>query len=380
METLHCPFGQFDLCRYPVRQNDLLRAWDAADEYVLNHLAETSILKTHSRPLIVNDSFGALSIALAEFHPQMQSDSYLAHQGLKHNLSINQLENRQVCQLTSLDSPQDDFDLLIIKIPKTLAMLEDQLHRVRPLLSENTHIIAAAMAKHIHRSTLKLFESIIGPTATSLAKKKARLIFSQFDYSLKPKANPYPKKYRLENSEIELTNHSNVFSQSSLDIGSRFFLEHLPTSSKTQTIVDLGCGNGVIGLMVAIKNPQAKLTFVDESYMAIESAKVNFQSAMPNRDAVFFATDCLQSIKESSVDIILNNPPFHQQHAMGDHIAWQMFCESKKCLKSEGELWVIGNRHLNYHVKLKRLFGNCQVIAGNKKFVILKAIKFTNPS
>ena len=48
-----------------------------------------------------------------------------------------------------------------------------------------------------------------------------------------------------------------------------------------------------------------------------------------------------------------------------------MFQESKKVIKPGGELWVIGDRNLAYHIKLKRLFGNCALAANNKKFVIL---------
>jgi 16S rRNA G1207 methylase RsmC len=44
-------------------------------------------------------------------------------------------------------------------------------------------------------------------------------------------------------------------------------------------------------------------------------------------------------------------------------------------LPQGGELWIVGNRHLDYHNKLKRLFANAQVVASNSKFVILKAIK-----
>jgi 16S rRNA (guanine1207-N2)-methyltransferase len=68
------------------------------------------------------------------------------------------------------------------------------------------------------------------------------------------------------------------------------------------------------------------------------------------------------------------NPPFHQQQAITDHIAWQMFCDAKRVLTNHGRLLVIGNRHLGYHAKLKRLFGNVSVIASNKKFVILQAV------
>ncbi|WP_315981168.1 hypothetical protein [Aliamphritea spongicola] len=63
-------------------------------------------------------------------------------------------------------------DLVILKITKSLAQLEDQLHRIRPLLSENTRVLAAGMVKAIHTSTLDLFGKIIGPTHTSLAKKR----------------------------------------------------------------------------------------------------------------------------------------------------------------------------------------------------------------
>ena len=52
-----------------------------------------------------------------------------------------------------------------------------------------------------------------------------------------------------------------------------------------------------------------------------------------------------------------------------------MFASAKKALKQGGELWVVGNRHLGYHTKLKRLFGNYINVASNRKFVILKAIK-----
>ena len=174
---------------------------------------------------------------------------------------------------------------------------------------------------------------------------------------------------------ITLVNHANVFSQTKLDIGSRFFLEHLPSTQGEADIVDLGCGNGVLGVLAAIDNPKAKLTFVDESFMAVESAKINFHTTCPGREARFLVMDCLGDIKTSSVDLILNNPPFHQQHTVGDHTAWQMFSESRRCLKPGGRLYVIGNRHLGYHIKLKRLFGRCAQIASNKKFVILEAQK-----
>ena len=377
METLSSPQGAFALQRYPIRQKETLRAWDAADEYLLQTIAE--LQPAVSGPvLIMNDSFGALSCALAPFSPLSISDSFIAHQGTLANLALNQIAPEQVTLQDSLQPVAETgttFDLVVIKITKSLAQLEDQLHRIRPFINAKTRIIAGGMAKGIHTSTLTLFETLIGPTHTSLARKKARLIFTEPNTDLQPPANSYPKSYQLEGTSYQITNHANVFSREKLDIGTRFFIQNLPNDNGYSHIVDLGCGNGIVGLIAAEKNPDATLHFVDESFMAVASAKENFQRQWPDRDADFRVTDCLQGLSPNSCDLILNNPPFHQQNTVGDFIAWQMFKESLNVLKPGGELWVIGNRHLGYHIKLKRLFGNCQTVCSNKKFVILKAIK-----
>lgn len=378
MEKLHVPQGEFNLKRYPDRKNEQLRAWDAADEYLLNYIHVEHKYDENVNILLVNDSFGALAVSLHDCKSTNWSDSYLAQQGTKSNFSENNLPIENVKLLTSLNSPQGYFDLVLIKIPKSLALLEEQLIRIKPVTTPGTTIIAAGMVKSIHTSTLKLFEKYIGETHTSLAKKKARLIFVKNDPSIKAIQSPYPESYILENTGLKILNHANVFSRASLDIGTRFFLQHIPTDNKIETIIDLGCGNGVVGLLAGDKNPLAELIFVDESYMAVASAKENFRSNLgKERKAGFIATDCLSGIEENSADLILNNPPFHQNSAVGDAVAWQMFNQAKKVLKPGGELRVIGNRHLGYHIKLKKIFNNCEVIASNKKFVILSAVKNT---
>lgn len=381
--------GTYRLQRFPVRKKETLRAWDAADEYILDHLYKNDLLHQGVSLLILNDSFGGLSIPLSQYQPVLMTDSYLSAQGVSLNLKNNDLDYDSVTIINSLDAPDsvlggrsdnDKADIVLIKVPKSLAMLEDQLHRIRASLSSDTIIIAAAMTKNIHMSTLDLFKNIIGPTTTSIAHKKSRLIFSQFDADLNVPLNPHPGNYKpgfqLDETELEITNHAAVFSREKLDIGTRLFLENLPVGEQYKTIVDLGCGNGIVGLLAAIKNPEAKLVFTDESYMAVESSIDNFMSVFgETREAEFLQTDCLYGVPDNSVSLILCNPPFHQSNAINDNIAWQMFTESKAALEDKGELWVIGNRHLAYHAKLKHLFGGCEVVASNKKFTLLKAIK-----
>jgi len=376
METvLNVPQGRFELQRLPYRKNEKLRAWDAADEYLLQYLFDHQVLGDDSRVLILNDQFGALALALNAYKPAAISDSWLSQQATRQNLTVNRFSENTVTLKNSLDWPAEQFNLVLIKVPKTLALLEDQLIRMQTLITENTIIIAAGMIKAMPATVWKLLEKYIGPTKPSLAKKKARLIFTELTIQRQQFESPYPVVYQLENSLYRICNHANVFSRESLDIGTRFLLQHLPKNTTAKDIVDLGCGNGVVGLMLAESHPLSQLHFVDESYMAVASAKENFSHAFPERRADFFVADGLTEFTAEAMDLIVCNPPFHQQSTVGNQIALSMFKQAHRVLRKGGQLWVIGNRHLGYHIDLKRLFSHCTEVAANKKFVIWQVKK-----
>ncbi len=370
---LSVPQGAFQLQRLPQRRRELLRAWDAADEYLLNTLAEQQLPAEGASVLIVNDSFGALAVALSAYRPLSLSDSWLCHEATRLNLRANGIDVDAVTLLDSLSLPPQPLDLVLIKVPKTLALLEEELSRLSPLIGDNTRVIVAGMVKGMPGSVWKLLERLLGPTTSSLAKKKAKLIFVTPEHQGKADS-PYPVCYTLEGTAHRICNHANVFSRDSLDIGTRFFLQHLPSGLNDKDVVDLGCGNGVVGLIAAERNPGARLHFVDESFMAVASARENFHYNLPGREAQFQVGDALSGFAADSADIVLCNPPFHQGSTVGDQIAQRMFRQSHKVLRRGGELWVIGNRHLGYHKLLKKLFGNCELVASNAKFVVLRAL------
>lgn len=374
MSQLDLGTQQLELERYPQQEESTqLQAWEAADEYLLQQLENVDI---GGRPvLIFNDNFGTLACALHAHRPYSVSDSYMSQLATRHNLKLNGLDPEQVTLLDSLAGLPAAPAVVLIRVPKALALLEQQLRALRHVVTEDTLIVAGAKARDVHTSTMQLFEKVLGPTRTSLAWKKARLIFCQAA-DIVPPAAAETTDWTLDGTDWLIHNHANVFSRGSLDIGARLFMEHLPRGLNGH-IVDLGCGNGVIGLTALAQNPEAQVTFVDESYMAVASSELNVEHNLPQEldRCQFEVNNALAGIERESVQAVLCNPPFHQQHAITDHTAWQMFCDAKRCLQVGGELRIVGNRHLDYHQKLKRLFGNCTLVASNKKFVILRAVK-----
>lgn len=368
------PFAQLDLIRHPEQQGEPLQAFDAADEYLLNHLHQQG-LPADARVLLLNDNFGALvGNLLGRADVTSSGDSHLGYLALTANLARNRLTADALTFVPASEVAQGPFDLVLIRVPKTLALLEEQLIRLHGQLAPGAQVMAAAMIKHLPRAAGDLLEKYIGPVHASLAVKKARLLFATPEAKPAP-VSPYPTRYRLEQPPLDLLNHANLFCREGLDIGTRAFLPHLPKHLSRIRVADLGCGNGVLGIAYALGSPQAELTLVDESYMAVQSAKENWRAALGERPVEIRAGDGLAEQAEDSLDLVLCNPPFHQQQVVGDFLAWRMFQQARAALVKGGELWIVGNRHLGYHAKLKRLFRGVEQVAATPKFVVLKAIK-----
>jgi 23S rRNA (guanine1835-N2)-methyltransferase len=371
------------LVRYPQDlQHQSWQAWDAADEYIIEYVEQNIQDLQNQSVSIYNDDFGALACWFAALKPIWVSDSFVAKQSCLVNLQQNNILIDAVTfydSVTPVDSPAE---LVLLKIPKTTALLEQQLIDLQARVTPSTTVIAAGKANLIQKSTLALFEKYLGSTTTSLAKKKARLVFCQ-PTGIKSYSSPYPTIWYTDSPRFEISNLANVFARQQLDIGARFMLENFSKLANVdnKTVIDLGCGNGVLGLYILNQNKQTKVVFVDESYMAVASAKHNVLANLAEKEsqADFIVNNCLDDFTKKSkfteVDIVLCNPPFHQQNAITDHIAWQMFKDAKSVLQNGGQLVVVGNRHLDYPNKLKRLFGNATTVATNQKFSILSATK-----
>jgi len=362
--------GEFTLHRYPKNQHDKsLQAWDSADELMVEHCIEN--LDNTDSLLILNDQFGALSIGLNQFSPTVLTDSEVSRRAILQNSEENQITVPDI--INSLET-WPDCQTIVLKLTKNLGYLEFQLQQIA-ILPKPVNVVAAGKTTMVTKKVLKLFERYLDNVSTSLAKKKSRLIFATHNEQ-KENENKYPVCLNWHERKLTLKAHANVFSKEQVDIGGRFLADNLPEFKDGQKVLDLGCGNGLLGLCALTNskdlNSQINLMFCDESFMAVESARLNVKDNHPTqlKSCEFIQDDCLSTIDSNSVDIILCNPPFHQQNTITEHIAKQMFSDAQRVLRSGGELFVVANRHLPYQSQLKKSFGGFKLHNQNNKFVI----------
>ena len=365
------PQGTYELERFPPAGSAPLRAWDASDELVLAHLDELGI-DAAVRVLVVNDAFGALGVALADRDLTWWSDSATSRRSLADNLDANGVGSPALVGGAG-DELDGIYDLVTIRVPRTLSLLEHQLTVLRPHLSADSLVVGHGMAKLIHTSTLDLFGARLGTTTTSLATRKARLIHPVVEVA--SSSPPAPSSYTLPWGQT-VVSHAGVFSADRLDRGARVCANALVEVDlrDVTTALDLGCGPGVLGLVVAGEAPDAAVEFVDESDLAVASARATWTAnGMADDRATFTAAVDLGHVADASVDLVVCNPPFHQQQARTDDVASQMIRDARRVLRVGGRLVLVGNRHLGYHVRLKRGFRSVAPIASDPKFVVLEA-------
>jgi 16S rRNA (guanine1207-N2)-methyltransferase len=362
------------LFRYPKQQESNLQAWDAGDEHLVKHLLEQQLEPVNTA--IINDSFGALQCALTAINPSwpliVETDAKTSLLGAQQNLLANQLSIAHINYFNSRELLPSNIQLVLMKLPKNLSYFAHQLQRLSHVLPKGVQVLISAKAKSINKTIIELITKNLGPASASLTWKKTRIITCISDGF----ERELPKKVSWNVEELNLTieNLTNVFAANKLDIGARFMLDNMP-KGEYRNIVDLGCGNGILGLRAAQLHPNATIHFVDDSEMAVESSRINYHANQLQAKAEFHWDDCLTNLGDETPDLVLCNPPFHQGEAITDHIAWQMFLDAYRKLSTGGVLHIVGNRHLAYHVKIKRIFKNCTTIASNGKFVILQAIK-----
>ncbi|MCH8538040.1 MAG: methyltransferase [Alkalimonas sp.] len=368
------------LKRWPAHSNfPNLQAWDAVDELLLTKAFECIQTNKPTSVLVLNDQFGALSCALLAAHPELiiwhHSDSRVSQLACQHNIAANHLDSRHLHFISSMQPCPTQPDLVLMRIPRVHGYVQYQLQQLAQVITQQTQLLIAAKAKDIHKNLLQLFSETLGPTTASLTIKKCRLLQCQPEWPLPEAVEHWPKQWPVADQGIQLFNHANVFSSDKLDIGARFFLTHLPDTMPGQTLIDLGCGNGILGLSALLANPELKVIFCDESYMAVESARLSVTENAPHLlgQCTFRVDDGLAQQDANSADWVVCNPPFHQQQTITTHLATQMFAEAKRVLKPGGYLRIVANRHLPYGQQLKRIFSGCRCLASQAKFIILES-------
>ncbi len=352
-----------NLQRYPKTNNRSLRPWSAADELLLSKALELGLEK--KKIVLINDSFGALATALNPFDTHTVANNQSQVKATKLNLESAGVNIKEWDYSSPLKLQIELIDIALLKVPKSAELFRLYLQQVYTKSTSSTVVLCGFMTRNYTPQWLEIAEHYFAEVTQSLAVKKARVLVLK-----KPKknANLYPLFHTIKNElDLNLKHYSGVFSGAKVDVATQLLLEHLPKIKNTDAVLDLACGNGVVGAFVRKIAPSCTLSLIDDSFLAISSAKLN----VPKDKVSFHWSDSVRAVKEHKFDFVLCNPPFHFEYENTIEIALNLFEEVASVLKSDGSFFVVANAHLNYRSQLIKLFSHVSLVIQNGKYEVI---------
>lgn len=186
------------------------------------------------------------------------------------------------------------------------------------------------------------------------------------DKSLKSEINRF--SYTFQGREFHFISDNGLFSKEHIDYASNLLIQNI--GSLSGSLLDMGCGYGTIGIMLA-GIYKLKVTLADVNPKAIEFAKINCKNNQITAECI--VSDRFDNITKN-YDTIAINPPIHA----GKQIIFEMYEESLRHLNNGGSLYiVIQKKHgaKSTKDKLIDIFGNCNELYKKKGFYIFQCIR-----
>ena len=137
-------------------------------------------------------------------------------------------------------------------------------------------------------------------------------------------------------------------------------------------ILDVGCGYGVIGIILSsfFNNKINSVSMVDVNLRAIHLTKMNIKENKVNNCNAFIS-NVYENI-DKKYDFIITNPP----KRAGNDIVYKILKEAKDYLKENGCLYYVINKNQGALSSIKEMekISKVEVLEKNKGFYIIKCI------
>lgn len=182
--------------------------------------------------------------------------------------------------------------------------------------------------------------------------------------------------YEIKNEKFEFLTDNGVFSKTKVDFGTDVMLRTFLNENKKLEnirILDIGCGYGVVSVVLKRFFEKAKILSTDVNERALELTKENIQKNNRTDDFEVRKSFVFDNISEN-FDVILSNPPIRA----GKQLIFEIYEKSFFHLNKNGEFYcVIQTKHgaKSTKKKLEELFGNCTTLVIEAGYRIFRCVK-----
>jgi 16S rRNA (guanine1207-N2)-methyltransferase len=350
-------------------------------------LIENVKVKSGDRVLDYGCGYGAVGIALSDCEPdldiRMVDSDIRAVRLAQANIRANDVSNAHVVLDHTLDRfPNGHFNVIVLNPPVdegTEAIFE-MIERAQSKMRHGASFYLVAKVSRGAKSYMKKLTETIGPA--KVVKRSGGYWLMRAERSpLRPasvvdlSAYEHIVETQLRGRKYRFVTRAGVFSRNEMDEGTRLLIESMEVMP-LNSIIDIGCGYGAIGITSAHLASVGRVVMVDTSARAVDCANRNVRghhlnharkNGKPRVEAVI--GDRFDAVPGERFDRVLSNPPFHA----GVDVLYPLVEEAYGHLRFHGRLYIVLMRYVGLKRHIEKVFGNCHIVARSEKYAVLMA-------
>jgi len=261
------------------------------------------------------------------------------------------------------------FDCVLCHLPRERAVQEELLRGAAAVLRPGGVLYFVAHRQAGVRSIIEWARELFGRCGV-LRQKKGYHVAMAVRPAERDFALPVPVYSThfvlLDGVETAVVGKPGIFAWNRLDDGTRALVAAMEVGA-TERVLDLGCGTGLAGVAAARRATAGQAVLVDADLRAVEAAQRTL-AANAIANAAALLSDCGDELPAASFDVVVTNPPFHQDVAMEPTAAHRFIAAAARLLRPEGRLYLVANRFLPYGPWIEATFARVWVAGEDRAF------------
>ncbi|HIE30066.1 TPA: methyltransferase domain-containing protein [Candidatus Poribacteria bacterium] len=341
-------------------------------------LVETMEVKEDDSILDLNCGYGAIGIVAAAAAPRgnvtLTTPDIRAVQLAQQNIKRNRLLNAEALLADEPGDEDEVFDVILMWHAAHLGkdFCFEMIQKSKRCLKMGGAFYIAIKTKKGAKSVASFMERIYGNVETVEKSQGYRILKS----IRKPDAGEeieesyeYQITTELLGKSYTFQTRPGVFSRKKIDAGTLLLIETM-NIRESDTVLDLGCGYGPLGVVASHIAHKGEVFLVDTNIRAIRCARHNI-AANGCHNARAYVSDGFEAVNGIDFDVICSNPPTHS----GKDVILPFIRGSYRQLKSKGQIFLVVAKPQMYLKMLQQTFGNAEIIRQSERYTVISAVK-----
>ena len=191
-----------------------------------------------------------------------------------------------------------------------------------------------------------------------------------FDNDNNIKHNKKILEFYFNDKKYNVYSDNGVFSKDKFDYGTRLLIDSIDISKLSGNVLDLGCGMGVVGIILGTINKNINIDMVDINERALSLVRDNL--TLNKVKANVFSSDIYSNI-DKKYDYIITNPPIRA----GKEVVRKFLLGGFDYLNDNGILYFVMRKDHGVKSMIKELENkyNVTIVNKDKGFYIVSLTK-----